>query len=129
MELSKVLLDASAYIAYISQEPGCDVVSEIIGKSCINTVTYTEIISFYTKKGLSDDLLKELCQYVEIINVNENICYAAGHMIKTSRDYGLSLGDRLCLATAQYFNLTVYTADKIWLRVADELKINIVTIR
>ena len=37
MELNKVLLDASAYIAYISQEPGSDVVSEIIDKSCINT--------------------------------------------------------------------------------------------
>lgn len=125
----KVLLDASAYIAYINKEPGHETIEPIIGFSCINMVTYTEIISFYTKKGLRKDLLEKMCDYVEIISLNEDICFNAGYMIKDSQSYGLSLGDRLCLSSAQSDNLAVYTADKAWLNLTEKLNIEIIAIR
>ncbi len=129
MDNTKNLLDASAYIAYLNKESGFEIIKNIINKSSINTITYTEIISFYAKKIIDEYTLKELCQYIHIIDVNEDICFNAGNIMKISKEYGLSLGDRLCLAIAIYFKLDVYTSDKIWLKLANKLKLNIVSIR
>lgn len=125
----KVLLDASAYIAYLGKEPGFEVVQGVIGNSCINSVTYAEIISFYSKKGLSEELLKQLCNYVEILPINNNISFNAGSLIKVSQKYGLSLGDRFCLASAMYEKMPVYTADRIWLSLKDDLGVEVLLIR
>ena len=38
-------------------------------------------------------------------------------MIKSTFKYGLSLGDRACLATSMYLGRTVYTTDKAWARI------------
>jgi PIN domain nuclease of toxin-antitoxin system len=128
-ESGKILLDASAYIAWIGKESGYDLVEAVIHKSMVTTVTYAEIISFYAKLGLEDSLLKDLCQCINIIDVNQEICLKAGEMIKISQKYGLSLGDRLCLSAAAYYKFEVYTADKIWLQLANKLKLKITLIR
>lgn len=125
----KILLDASAYIAYIGREAGYAEVEKIINRACINMVTYTEIISFYTQKGLSKDLLKQLCDYVEILNIDEEVSFNAGFLIKESKKYGLSMGDRFCLATAQMEKCKVYTADKVWLNLKDKISVDIITIQ
>ncbi len=129
MEKTKILLDASAYIAFLNKETGYDIIENVIQKASINTVTYTEIISFYARQGLDDLILHELCKYVNIININEDICFNAGNLIKISKEYGLSLGDRLCLATAIHYKLDVYTSDKIWAQLTKDLKLNIILIR
>lgn len=125
----RILLDASAYIAWINKELGSESVEKIINKAVINTVTYTEIISFYARIGLETPLLEDLCKYVSIININEEISFNAGKMIKISKEFGLSLGDRLCLSSAIYFKLKVYTADKIWLNLSEKLNLQIILIR
>lgn len=38
----------------------------------------------------------------------------AGNLWKQTKELGLSLGDRACLALAQHLELPVLTADKIW---------------
>lgn len=124
-----MLLDASAYIAYIGKESGYNEVQSIIDRASINMVTYTEIISFYARKGVDNILLKKICKYLDIIGINEEISFNAGIMIKISQEYGLSLGDRICLATATHFHLPIYTADKIWLNLAAKLDVNIILIR
>ena len=45
------------------------------------------------------------------------------------RTHGLSLGDRLCLAAAQRLKAQVHTADRVWLDVADALRLDIRCIR
>ncbi|WP_395476404.1 hypothetical protein [Rickettsia endosymbiont of Pantilius tunicatus] len=42
-----------------------------------------------------------------------------------TKQYGLSLGDRACIATGIYHNIAIYTTDKIWA----ELKIKNANIR
>jgi ribonuclease VapC len=50
-------------------------------------------------------------------------------LIKESKEYGLSMGDRFCLATSQKEGCKVYTADKVWLKLKDKLGIDIICIR
>jgi ribonuclease VapC len=49
----------------------------------------------------------------------------AGLMRLSTRGAGLSLGDRLCLATAQRLPARVMTADRAWLSVAQTLGLDI----
>ena len=129
MSLQKVLLDASAYIAYLNKEPGYEVIQDCMHIACINTVTYSEIIAFYARNGISDkNVLSKICQYVHILDINQKICFDAGCLITQSTKYGLSLGDRICLSSAIHYNIPVYTADKIWQKLANliNVKVNLV---
>jgi PIN domain nuclease of toxin-antitoxin system len=38
----------------------------------------------------------------------------AGGLVKVTRPFGLSLGDRACLALAIERKVTVYTTDRVW---------------
>ncbi len=42
------------------------------------------------------------------------LSFKAGFLCPITRDMGLSLGDRACLATGMLMNLPVITSDKIW---------------
>lgn len=48
-------------------------------------------ISFYAKKGLKFDLLKQLCDYVEILNIDKEVSFNTGFMINESKKYRLSM--------------------------------------
>lgn len=54
---------------------------------------------------------------------------AAAAIYKLGRPFGLSSGDRLCLALAQRLGAEVLTADEVWLKVAEPLRLHIKSIR
>ena len=51
----------------------------------------------------------------------------SAEILPYTKPYGLSLGDRACLATAINYNLELLTADKIWTKVNyPDLRITII---
>ncbi|MDX2049565.1 MAG: hypothetical protein SFT93_00070 [Rickettsiaceae bacterium] len=38
----------------------------------------------------------------------------AGRLAGITKDYGLSCGNRVCIATGIEYNMTIYTTDSIW---------------
>lgn len=60
-----------------------------------------------------------------IIPFDEELAFQAAGLKKDTKSYGLSLGDRACLALGQKMLLPVYTADKIWSKLQfDNITIN-----
>ncbi len=112
----KFLLDTSAIIALIKKEPGYKIVSNILANSAISTVNFTELISTLIKEGVSEEDADAITENIipEIIPYDHEVAINAGKLISITKPYGLSLGDRACIALGMQLELPIYTADKIW---------------
>ena len=128
-----ILLDASAILAFLQGEPGEDTVRRALQASpCwVSAANQAEIISKALDRGGSKEtierILKELQYTVAEVLAADGA--QAGWLRATTRHLGLSLGDRLCLATAQRLKSQVLTADRDWLKLATVLGLDIVCIR
>jgi len=118
--MSKVVLDASALLALLHQESGSEQVAAQIEQSVICAVNYAEIVSKLSEKGMSLSTIQELFTLLplNIIDFDARLAFLAGELRIPTRSFGLSLGDRACLATGKILGLPVMTADKNWLKVS-----------
>jgi ribonuclease VapC len=120
------VLDASALLAHLRDEPGADVVAEAIASGAvISTVNLAEVFSRVANRGEDPaKLAAELTQSglldgaitVEPFTAADAI--DAGRLRPLTRDAGLSLGDRVCLALARRLDAPALTADTDWQGVA-----------
>lgn len=126
------VLDASAVIAFLRDEPGADVVRLALdAQPLISAVNLAEVLSKLVDKGASQVLAQ---QAVATLNLTiKELDADAAHQVAwlrgASRRLGLSLGDRACLALAASARATVLTADRPWLALADVLGLDIRSIR
>lgn len=114
--MSKVVLDASALLAFLNGETGGDLVPADTGDAVISTVNLAEVISVLTKHGVSEgEVQRRIRQVVlEVLDFDRPVAERTGLMIALTRSHGLSLGDRACLATALAQQLPVLTCDRSW---------------
>jgi PIN domain nuclease of toxin-antitoxin system len=139
-----VVLDASASLALLREEPGAETVDEVISQAFMSSANYTEVISRLIANGVGADEDDAGARRVAdtlialgltLAPLDTETAAAAGLMSHWSQTYGLSLGDRLCLATAEHLHtpedpVTVYTSDQAWARIPPEtLKTTIAMIR
>lgn len=120
------VLDASALLAHLQDEPGGDVVAEAIaGGAVISTVNLAEVFSRVADRG--DDPAKLAAELTQIGLLDGAITVEpftaadaidAGRLRPLTRDAGLSLGDRACLALARRLDAPALTADTDWQGVA-----------
>ncbi|NRB10155.1 MAG: type II toxin-antitoxin system VapC family toxin [Rickettsiaceae bacterium] len=128
---NKKLLDTSAVISILQKESGYKLVEEIIASSAISAVNFSELVAVLARSSIPEkDIDKIITDIVpEIIPFSEDIAINAGKLVNKTKEYGLSLGDRACLATGQYYGMEIYTADKAWLKLQKHIKSNIIIIR
>ena len=128
-----IIVDASAVIAFLQREPGHETVEQALqsDRCVVSAANQSEIISKALDRGVTPDaivsILAELSYAVLDLKVEDGV--QAGLMRLPTRAAGLSLGDRLCLATAQRLQAQVVTADGVWLSVAETLGLDIQCIR
>jgi len=110
------VLDASALLALLYDEPGGQQVAREIDGALISAVNWTEVLQRAGQDGVGGD---GLLAGVEALGLTVE-SYDAEHaelvagLRATTRRAGLSLADRACLALAQQRDLTVLTADRAW---------------
>ena len=113
------VLDASALLALPHNEKGADRVEEaILNIAVISSVNWAEVIQKVIAKNISvDNLDNELAAVgLSFLSFDRQQASIAGSLWQQTKELGLSLGDRACLALAQQLDLPVLTADKIWQR-------------
>lgn len=110
------VLDASAILAVVQSETGAEVVLEAIPDGVISVVNISEVVAKLTDRGYRDDAIrKELRELnLAVKDFDEDQAYAAGMLRPLTRDRGLSLGDRACIALGLRLGLAVLTADRSW---------------
>lgn len=123
-----IVLDASAVLAAMLQEPGADRVHALVDKSVICAVNTTEVISKLIDKGYDEATVRQ--QYenlsLEVVSFDHHLALVAGHLRASTRHKDLSLGDRACLALAILTERTAVTADRNWADLDVGCKIEII---
>lgn len=120
--MSASVLDASALLAYLRDEAGADHVADAIADgTAISTVNLAEVLSRVADRGADPQrLTRQLTERglldgavaVEPLTTADAVEIA--RLRPRTRDHGLSLGDRACLALAQRLGVPAVTADTAW---------------
>ena len=66
--------------------------------------------------NLDNELVAVGLSFLSFLSFDRQQASIAGSLWQQTKELGLSLGDRACLALAQQLDLPVLTADKIWQR-------------
>ena len=109
------LLDASTLLAWLNGERGADEVEPLLDRSAISSVNLSETIQESLDKGVDVKGLRADLEALRIVLVPfkvEDAENAAALWMET-KELGLSLGDRACLATALRLGLPAVTADRV----------------
>jgi PIN domain nuclease of toxin-antitoxin system len=115
--MNRVILDASAILAVIHQESGYEKLTpELLSRAAASAVNLAEVQSKLLGRGwMSDEAWEDAASPIrEVLSFNEEQARIAGDLIAQTRRFGLSLGDRACLALATALKAPVYTAEKSW---------------
>ena len=112
-----VVLDASALLAYLQDEPGGERVRAVVARAVMSTVNWAEVIGRARDQGVDTQGLQEDLASLGLALEPFSAAQAeiAGRFRERTRRHGLSLGDRACLALGSDRGETVYTADRAWL--------------
>lgn len=114
--MTDVILDSSAVLAFMLNEPGSEVVRLAIVNAGICAVNYAEVASKIVDGGGDPARLRQMLSEAncDVIEADVDLATRAGLLRAPTRHRGLSLGDRFCLALAQECGLPVLTADQAW---------------
>lgn len=122
-----VVLDASALLAYLLQEPGAEVVDGLLSDARMTSVNWAEVVQKSLSAGVEvqgmRDELQALGMQVEPFLAADG--EQAGQLWSLTRQQGLSLGDRACLSLGLRLGLTVVTCDRAWAELALELEVQV----
>ena len=127
--MSSCVLDASALIALFHQEPGSDKVAQAIEEGAvISTVNLSEVASKLTELGTPETLIQTAINVLELtlVDFNAELAYKAGFLRSLTKNAGLSLGDRACLALAQHLNLPALTTDRVWKDLLPDITVQLI---
>ena len=125
---SPAVLDSSAILAVIFQEPGAEKVSDLLNGGLLSTVNLAEVHTVLALRGVPPGRIRgrveemgcEVCLFIE------EQAHLTGELVAKTRAYGLSLGDRACLALALDRKATVYTADRNWKNLGLAVEVNVI---
>ena len=111
-----VVFDSSALLAVIFAEDGAAVAQRAVDGAVMSAVNATEVISRLLDWGASQERARrELLRFgLAIRPFDKSLAVEAGFLRAATRQYGLSLGDRACLALALRERIPVVTADRTW---------------
>ena len=117
--MSDVVLDASAVLALLREEPGADIVANHMGNAAISAVNLQEVAKEMLREGAATAdvraILGELA--LDAHAHDAEAAYAAAELYEKTQIYGRGLGDRSCMALGLQLALPVLTADREWKKI------------
>jgi PIN domain nuclease of toxin-antitoxin system len=113
-----VVLDASALLALLNDEPGAEEVETALAESIVSAVNLSEVAAILADIGMPPREVRAILGGFDlpIAPFDDELALLAAELRPATRALGLSLGDRACLALAKSRRLAALTADRAWSR-------------
>jgi ribonuclease VapC len=126
--MASAVLDSSAILAVLNDEPGADIVMAIMDDALISTVNYAEVVAKLVERGSSSLQAQSALQSIALTTADFDITLAqrTGALRADTLKRGLSLGDRACLALAERENLPAMTGDRSWVGAVSGVEIRLI---
>jgi PIN domain nuclease of toxin-antitoxin system len=115
---ARVVLDASAVLAWLQVEPGADIVDPLLSEAAMSAVNWSEVLQKVAQRGRGADEASDLLQALglEVVPLTAEDAEVAARL--WGQAPSLSLGDRCCFALARRLGLPAITADRDWRHLA-----------
>ena len=125
------VLDASAVLALLFQEPGAEVVRAHLRTGVIGAANLAEVLAKLSDHGLP---AQEAARAVAILGLEvapmtEGQAQRSAVLRPATRTAGLSLGDRACLALAVELGAPALTAERSWAGIAEAAGVAVRVVR
>lgn len=123
------MLDASAILALVHRERGHEKLTlSLLDGSAASTVNLTEVQGKLVSQGWpSGQAWEDATGFISsIVAFDDEQAKIAGDLILRTKPFGLSLGDRACLALAIVLGAPVYTAENIWKKLKLDVSVHII---
>jgi len=122
------ILDASALLAVLADEPGGELVASLLDGAFLSTVNWSEVLARYVDLGLGTAGREAEIESlgVSLSPFTTRQAEVAAGLVPLTRQAGLSLGDRACLALALDLGGEPVTADRAWGRIDVGLTVTLI---
>lgn len=121
------VLDASALLSFLHNEPGSGRVQRALDGAVVSTVNWEEVIRKSLQRQIHITGMRE--EFTDIGVTFEPFTPAhaevAARLWEKTRGHGLSLADRACLALAIERQAAVLTADRTWTKLGLDIEIHL----
>lgn len=126
--MGSVVLDASAILVLLNDEPGAAIVAGALEDAVVSAVNLSEVVAKLQDAGLPREEAEEVLGGLglDVRAFDEGSAWAAGTLRAATRKAGLSLGDRACLALALELGVPALTADAAWSKAATGADVRLV---
>jgi ribonuclease VapC len=113
---SSCVLDASALLAFLHDEPGGELVEPELGEASISSVNWAEVVQKSLARGADWEGLRGDLEALGLVILpfTAEGAEAAAELWPETHSLGLSLAGRACLAVAKELSLPVLTTDSAW---------------
>lgn len=114
----KAVLDASALLAWLQNEPGAAIVEELLPESAISSLNWSEVLQKSLAHGVEITGLRQDMEALGLVILPFDRDAAEQAARLWSAGSSLSLADRACLALGIQHGAPVLTADHVWTQVS-----------
>jgi PIN domain nuclease of toxin-antitoxin system len=126
--VSEVVLDASALLAFLKEEPGKERVEAVLDGALISAVNLAEVAAkAIDHGGTLEDISRALAPLpLQVVPFAPEDGLISGSLRAATRTKGLSLGDRCCLALGLKLRLPVLTTEGKWRQIDVGVEVEVI---
>jgi len=126
--VSDYVLDASALLTLLNEEEGNTRVEAILGAAVVSAVNASETLGKLIDAGVPERDARASLELLnlQVIPFDAEMAYTAAGLRPQTRRFGLSLGDRCCLALGIVRQSTVVTTERAWSKLKIGVSVEVV---
>lgn len=123
-----VVFDSSALLAIIFGEDGAEIAARRLSGGIVSAVNASEVIARLVDFCTSGaDARNALLNFgLDIRPFDAALAVTAGQLRAATREKGLSLGDRACVALAIREQVRIVTADRAWTGLGPDVEVELI---
>ncbi len=114
--MNRSVLDASAILTLLQDEPGSTVVMEYLPNAVVSAVNLSEVIAKLAEAGMPEQTIRAALTplALDVRPFDEKAAYVSGGLRPHTKVLGLSFGDRACLGLALALSSPAVTTERAW---------------